>query len=371
MKLRDILFWGHLVGGVTAGLVILVMAVTGVLLSFEYQIVQWAEKGVRTVDVPIATVAPLSLEALVVRAREAKPAARLSAITIASDPRSSFTAHFGKDGALFVNPYTGAVLGGESKTHAVMHKIEDVHRWLASRKIGKPVTGAANLIFFLLACSGLFLWWPRQQTRDAFRGILTFRPGLFGKARDWNWHNVFGVWCAPVIIIITLTATVMSYGWANNLLFKLAGSPPPARLPAPAVGNPQKAQPEPVPETQFPLAKLYTTASAQAPDWKTIMLRLPQKADGPVVAVILETSAPTRFSRSQLTLDPKSAAVQKWEPYSEASRGRRWRTLARALHTGEAVGIPGQLIAGAASMGGAFLVWTGLSLAWRRFFQNN
>ncbi len=39
MKLvRKILFWSHLVAGVSAGLVILVMSATGVLLAFEKQV---------------------------------------------------------------------------------------------------------------------------------------------------------------------------------------------------------------------------------------------------------------------------------------------------------------------------------------------
>jgi uncharacterized iron-regulated membrane protein len=39
----------------------------------------------------------------------------------------------------------------------------------------------------------------------------------------------------------------------------------------------------------------------------------------------------------------------------------------RYLHTGEAFGVPGQLIAGLASVGGVLLVYTGYALAWRRF----
>jgi sulfite reductase (NADPH) flavoprotein alpha-component len=39
----------------------------------------------------------------------------------------------------------------------------------------------------------------------------------------------------------------------------------------------------------------------------------------------------------------------------------------RGLHTGEALGFPGQTVAGLASLGGCFLVWTGFAMAWRRF----
>ena len=39
----------------------------------------------------------------------------------------------------------------------------------------------------------------------------------------------------------------------------------------------------------------------------------------------------------------------------------------RGLHTGEALGFAGQTVAGLASLGGCFLVWTGFAMAWRRF----
>jgi flavodoxin len=43
------------------------------------------------------------------------------------------------------------------------------------------------------------------------------------------------------------------------------------------------------------------------------------------------------------------------------------RAAVRALHTGEAFGFAGQTLAGLASLGGCFLAWTGLAMAWRRF----
>ena len=44
MKLfRKVLFWSHLTVGIIGGLVILMMSVTGVLLTYERQIIAWAD----------------------------------------------------------------------------------------------------------------------------------------------------------------------------------------------------------------------------------------------------------------------------------------------------------------------------------------
>ena len=74
-----------------------------------------------------------------------------------------------------------------------------------------------------------------------------------------------------------------------------------------------------------------------------------------------------RFARSSLTLDAKSGAVTKWEPYAEAAAGRQARSWMRFLHTGESLGVIGQIVAALASLGGAVLAVTGIALSLRRF----
>ena len=98
-----------------------------------------------------------------------------------------------------------------------------------------------------------------------------------------------------------------------------------------------------------------------------MMMRLPARGDGPLTILIQEPSAPHMFARSQLTMNRSTAEVLKWEPYAAASTGRKLRVWVRGLHTGEALGFIGQTVAGLASLGGCFLVWTGMAMAWRRF----
>jgi sulfite reductase (NADPH) flavoprotein alpha-component len=97
------------------------------------------------------------------------------------------------------------------------------------------------------------------------------------------------------------------------------------------------------------------------------MLRFQPRGEGPVTASIQGPDAFHPFQRSQLTLNRASGDIVKWEPYANNSTGRKLRTWVRALHTGEAFGFIGQTVAGLASLGGCFLVWTGLAMAWRRF----
>jgi uncharacterized iron-regulated membrane protein len=381
VSIRPVVFWLHLLVGVTAGTVIAFMSVTGALLAFEPQITEWLERD-RRIVVPPPGAARLPLETLVARAREAQPDVRPSIVTLRSDPAAALVVSFGREGgALFVDPYRGTVLGGFSRVHDVLHEMVEWHRWLGARDVGRPITGAANLGFLGLVSLGVFLWWPRRWTAPALRQVLRFDLSLRGRARSFNWHNVIGIWCAPVLLVITLTGLVMSYQWANDLLYRLTGSepPPPAAAearPAPAGGGGGRAPDgrareegqARTAEGRAPagLDALWARAERQVPDWVLISQRVPSRPDGLVTFVIQEPTGWHPTPRSQLTLDRIAAEVVRWEPFADQSLGRRLRTWVRPLHTGEAGGAAGQAVALMASAGGTVLVWTGLSLAWRR-----
>ena len=59
MTPRRFLFWIHLTAGSVAGLVILVMSVTGVLLAYKRQIINWADRGFQSQPAPGAQRLPV------------------------------------------------------------------------------------------------------------------------------------------------------------------------------------------------------------------------------------------------------------------------------------------------------------------------
>lgn len=70
--------------------------------------------------------------------------------------------------------------------------------------------------------------------------------------------------------------------------------------------------------------------------------------------------------RETLTID-RAGQVVKREQFSDGTKGRQWRIIMRFAHTGEVLGGLGQTLAGIASLGACFLVYTGWALSWRRF----
>ena len=97
-------------------------------------------------------------------------------------------------------------------------------------------------------------------------------------------------------------------------------------------------------------------------------MRLPTRQGGPVVFTITDGANWNAFARSNLTLNSSGAVVQ-WQPYEGNNLGQKVRGWLRFAHTGELGGLPGQMVAGVGCLGGVFLVYTGLSLAFRRLWN--
>jgi uncharacterized iron-regulated membrane protein len=318
--------------------------------------------------------------ALFERVGQAQPGVRLLGLTLQSDSREAAVFQVegesgpGNSPTLYVNPYTGEVQGeGSTRARTFFRKVTDWHRWLAvsgeGRGTARSITGTCNVAFFALALSGIYLWWPRRWAAQSVQAVTVFSFRLNGRARDWNWHNVTGIWCSLILIVLTGTAVVLSYPGASDLVYSVTGSALPPRPsgggegPGPPRAGANREGPQ-IPEN---LDWLWSSVEKQVPHWRSATFRVPQRP-GPIVFAISDGESWDLTARSQLALDPVTGRIVAQETYSDQSLGRRVRTWMRFLHTGEALGPIGQTLAGLASAGGALLVWTGISLALRRLF---
>jgi uncharacterized iron-regulated membrane protein len=192
--------------------------------------------------------------------------------------------------------------------------------------------------------------------------VTWFRRGLPARARDFNWHNVIGFWSAVPLFIIVLSAVVISYTWAGNLVYRVVGETPPAPRSAPPASPNAKRESGAITN----LNSAWLRAEQQVGEWRSITLQLPSSASAPLTFNIDQGNGGQPQKRGQLVLDRATGEVVRWEPFSSYTRGRQLRSILRFAHTGEVVGIIGQTVAGLVSLGGAVLVVTGMALATRR-----
>ena len=437
---RKIVFWSHLTAGLSVALFVAFMAVTGAVLAFEPQIMRHFERQL-LLDQGSPASSPLTPGELMlaVQQQTAKP---VGALQIFSDSTLPAQAQFGKEDIWFVDPRTGRVLhGAATKVRSFLTTVRNLHAYASLEHEREGVLlelkNAANLGFTFLITSGLILWLPKHWKTANIRAITVLRTNLRGRARDWNWHNVTGFWLAVPLLVMSVTGAIMSYSWAEALLYRASGTPVPVRNSDHEThqrngnqqqdtdrkdgslredGGPSFEKPGEIPENDSPRAgaevdahehqehevrredkskfggkrdhgerrglarpltaaellslnPLLETAKKKMPGWQNIRMRVAGKS-ARIVSFTFDDGDESqgKAQRSELQLDRLSGAVLQWTPPSEAPAGQRWRAYARFLHTGEALGLPGQLAAFTTALAAVLLVCTGLALSIRRFF---
>ncbi|MBN4075990.1 PepSY domain-containing protein [Gammaproteobacteria bacterium AH-315-E17] len=378
---RKVIFWTHLVTGVVSALVVLTMSFTGVMLTYERQILAWQTKSHYLPSEEQSTALPL--EELFLIAKTENPELALSSLVMINDPGAPVVLRAGRSGSISLNPYTGEEMSeGSPALDNFFRTMTSFHRWFSitgeNRSIARAITGACNLMFLFLILSGIYLWLPKLWKWSIFKTRLFFNHRVNNsKARDFNWHHVFGIWSAIPLAIIVATASVFSYGWANNLVYQAFGEAPPVRGPR---GAPPSASNMDVMGSSFESQKQYLNMdqlfsrandfiTQQGGDWRQLSLSLPSETSSVAQFSIDQGNGGQPHLRHNLSLNRETGTVASWQPFNSQTPGRQARSIIRFLHTGEALGIWGQTIAGLVSLISLLMVWTGLALAYRRLIR--
>jgi uncharacterized iron-regulated membrane protein len=358
-KVRKVLFWTHLAAGLTVALPIFAMCITGALLMYQTQMQAWMDRwGVKS-HPPKPGAQALNVEALIHKTREAR-GVDPELITVFPSPTQPVEVDLNRKlGSLYLDAYSGAVIGEPSrKTRQFFLKVTAWHVLLGVTgphgRQSRALVRRANMIVFFLAMLGFYLWIPRRWTWPHLRGIVAPRWGRPGRARDFNWHNSIGIWSVIPILAIAWTGVAMSYGWANRLTSWVVGSANTEWR------GGQRTKPAEAPSSS--LDALLARAERQSAQWKAITMAVPRDDSDPVDFAIDMSGYGGIGKTAALDLDRTGKVVL----FVPAGNRHIATDYIRYGHTGEIWGVAGQTIAGAASLGGAVLVWTGVALSLRR-----
>jgi sulfite reductase (NADPH) flavoprotein alpha-component len=170
----------HWLLGITAGVVLSVMGVTGAIMAFEDEIMTASSDGI--VAVPVRTAdAVMSPDALLAHFIEQSPDSIPIKLTLFPEPGKSArlvyrsrsdesiaAAEDNTDGT-YLNPYTGAMLG-KAVGERFFDTVRSLHRYLLlphnRAGAGRPITTFAAGCLVFSALSGLYLRWPRRRALD-------------------------------------------------------------------------------------------------------------------------------------------------------------------------------------------------------------
>ena len=220
--LKKTFFQIHWFMGITAGLILSIMGVTGAIYSYEQQILKWINTDSYVVHAENRD--KLSPAELYTHFQQVDPNIQINSITLAKDPTASSTINIVKEGArkgynMMVNPYSAEVLP-EIKGQGFFQFVQQLHRNLTVGPVGKQITAACTLMLIFFVLSGLYLRWPK---RHSFKQWFMLKPQLKGRNFLWDLHAVVGTWVVVFYLLMACTGLYWSYDWWRNGMFKVMG----------------------------------------------------------------------------------------------------------------------------------------------------
>ncbi|QYM68105.1 sulfite reductase flavoprotein subunit alpha [Pseudomonas sp. So3.2b] len=337
--LKKTLFQLHWFFGITAGLVLALMGITGAAYSFQDEILRALNPTVLTVQKQPAGVLP---PAELVRKLEGTEGKAVSMLWVESESgnaaRVFFTPPPGeRRGQMrYFDPYTGDYLG-DAVGQDFFGLMLQLHRFLAMGDTGRQITGACTLILIFFCLSGLYLRWPRQVA--SWRAWLTLDWRKKGRSFNWDLHSVFGTWCLLFYLLAALTGLSWSYEWYNKGLTRLLSDAPQNER----VRNrgPAPAGPAPIANYEAIWSSIYSTAG---PGLSAYNIRMPPVAGQPATVYYLLQSSPHDRALNQINLDPATGVVKSVERYGDKSLKAQLLTSIYALHVGSYFGLVGRII---------------------------
>ena len=374
MKLfREIVFWAHLCVGLAVSAVVLSMSVSGVLLTYERQILRWVDDSQPVVQ----RGERLSVDELLGVGTFVKLGTQVMSIRWSADTLAPVKISAGRDRSLLVDPYSGSILrDGRGMAGEFFVVVTRFHRWFDlagnNRAIGRAVTGYSNLLFFFMVVSGIYLWLPKLWSRATLCAQVFFkRRYATGKGRDFAWHHVFAFWAVIPLLVMIPTAAVFYFSWAEDLVYAAYGEKAPARRAEPRRSGSESVAVKVANDAVFPskqelLEEALARAARRNLSWRTLTLTITPQQGSNASFRFDETIGGQPMRVTTLELPGKEDRVGSWHTFDDNSPGRQARVVIRFLHTGEVLGVVGQTVAGLASLAACFLVWTGVALAWRR-----
>ena len=364
---KNIWFKFHLILGLSAGFILLIVGFTGSMLSFEKEILNAINQD--SYKVTVFEQGKLSTKELLEKFQEQKPQSKINGITISSFEDDSVSINIAGEGqnarkgvTYYVNPYTAEILP-ELKGVSFFKNVENIHRRLLLDDFGKQVVALCVVSLLVLIFSGIYIYFPRIKKSFSQSLKLNFQSkGRFFLA---NLHSAIGMWVIPFYLVFCLTGLYWSYDFVSNGLHTITGVEKPKKPQREgSQGENKNPQGEKISFDGVSLA-IDTFKNLVENKYSSATLRFPQK--GSVYSFdYLEIDFPHERAKNKIEFDIKTNEVSKHEKYEDKTLAQKLMGSILPLHTGEYFGVIGQTLMFLASLMMPLFAITGLILYVKR-----
>lgn len=357
----------HLWLGLSSGLVVFIVAITGCIYAFQAEIKEltYPFMTVEAQDKPV--LPPSQISSI---AQEAFPEGHLHAVLYPTAEKSVQAIFFsygeGNDHyrIAYVNPYTGEVLKLNDENADFFRIVLDGHFYLwLPPEIGQPVVATFTLIFLVMIISGIILWWPKKKQRKKEK--FQIRWDARWRRKNYDLHQVMGFYVMVFALVFALTGLIWGFTWFRDGVYAAStGGKEFKEYYTPASDSTQVSQ-DSIPvldRVWFKMRELYPTN-----EWIEVH---PPEFGHAAIAANANPDASTYWKMDyryfdQYTLE-ELPVDHIWNRFTEASFGDKLLRMNYDIHVGSIGGLPGKVLAFCLSAIIASLPVTGFLIWWGR-----
>ena len=335
--MKKLLFSLHLYIGLATAVFLLAISLSGAVIAFEPELNRAFHPDLTNVS-PLGTRMNWDLFKAVVE--QQSPGWKLVRIYFPDQPDHSTYVRLrnGKTKAIhhvYVNQYTGRILGSTEDGSNWILKVHDLHVNFLSSKIGNQIVTWTTVGLLILSLTGITLWWPRKT--------YVFRLTSKAPRLNRDLHMSVGFWSFLAMFLFAITGLSLHY--QTGKLLDLLNKPDDARL---ASGHGTSIE------------GVLQTAREALPGTTIPRLLLPEKKGDTIFVYQRFPEDKTPAGRSFSTIDPKTGALLS----SGSSRDAPFLKTAlvqytREIHTGTLFGLPTKILVCVFALGLAVLTITG------------
>lgn len=361
--IRKIVLKIHLWLGLSTGLVVFIVSVTGAMYCFAPELQQLTQPY-RSVEAKKDRYLPAS--ALIAIAEKQIPDKKAKRLYYGQPDKAAYALFFEKGGyyhAVFMNPYDGTVLKTKDMRKDFYNIVLYLHFTLLI-PYGQEIVGWSTLIFFIMIVSGLILWWPRNQAAKKAR--FRIKWGTSTKRLNYDFHNVLGFYASWVLIFTVFTGLIWAFDGFAKTVYHITGeklSIIKQQIPISDIDQQEGLLAEKVIDKVW-----YEIEKEMGGTYNAAEFILPQN-DSAALLVRANPSEKTFYKTDYRYFDQYSAKEFEgsygWGKYSDVSTlSDRIRRMNYDIHIGAVLGLPGRIAAFLAALIAASLPVTGF-LIWR------
>lgn len=222
--------WLHLWLGLTSGIIVLIVALTGVMFIYCDDIIDGLAGDAKYVtEVKTDRLTP---EEIIASFKQQLPERKPSYYINYRDPKRTVKlASSTKERDLqfsWIDPYTGKVLDS-GKAYDIFYVIAHIHSGhIPFGDVGNLIVEISVWIFLIELITGLILWWPKKWNKSTRKQSFTIKTNATFKRLNYDLHNVPGFYNLIPALIITITGLIIVNKPLKSATHKLLDGTPKA-----------------------------------------------------------------------------------------------------------------------------------------------